>query len=150
MKFLMVCLGNICRSPLAEGILKEKAGSKGLDWTVESAGTSGWHVGEPPDRRSIEVAFTNDIDISKQRSRQLTKSDFKNFDAIISMDESVHRDVVALGDKEVKCRLINVKSFMQESKWDHIPDPYYNGGFQMVFDLLNDVCDKIIDEYKEQ
>ena len=82
MKLLFVCLGNICRSPLAEGILKKHAQEKGLDWEIDSAGTSGWHVGELPDRRSIATAKQYGIDITDQRSRQFQKADFENFDLI--------------------------------------------------------------------
>ena len=84
MKILMVCLGNICRSPLAQGIMEEKIKQKGLDWQVDSSGTGAWHVGEKPDHRSIKVAKENSIDITHQRARQFSKLDLDNFDIIFS------------------------------------------------------------------
>ncbi|MCB0619215.1 MAG: low molecular weight phosphotyrosine protein phosphatase, partial [Saprospiraceae bacterium] len=88
MKILMVCLGNICRSPLAEGILKEKIKENGLPWEVDSAGTGSWHVGEPPDPRSVAVARAHGIDILDQRARQFRPADFRQFDLIFAMDAS--------------------------------------------------------------
>lgn len=96
MKFLMVCLGNICRSPLAEGILKAKADALGLIWEVDSAGTSSYHNSEPPDRRSVEVAKSHGLDISGQRSRQITRQDLIDFDVIYVMDDSNYGNVLNL------------------------------------------------------
>src|SRR5215467_1462139 len=89
MKILMVCLGNICRSPLAEGILKQKVKKAGLPWTIESAGTNGYHIGEPPHHLSQKVAKLNGIDICDQRARAFTADDFKRYDKIYAMSSDV-------------------------------------------------------------
>ena len=147
MKVLMVCLGNICRSPLAEGILKVKAKEKGLDWEVDSAGTSGWHVGELPDRRSIAVAKQNGIDIMDQRSRQVHPSDFENYDLILAMDASNYNELKkqATTEQTQKIKMILNYSYPNENR--RVPDPYYEGGFELVFQLLEQACGKIIEEY---
>jgi protein-tyrosine phosphatase len=142
-KILMVCLGNICRSPLAEGILKSKTKNKIL---VESAGTGGWHIGELPDSRSIEVANSHLIDITDQRCRKFTYSDFENFDLIYVMDRNNLNDVlnIARFDHErEKVRLILEEVYPNMSK--EVPDPYYQGedGFEIVFQMLDKACDVI-------
>jgi protein-tyrosine phosphatase len=94
MKILMVCLGNICRSPLAEGVLRHLSEQQGLGWEIDSAGTGDWHVGHPPDPRSVQVARRNGIDISKLRGRQFRVQDFDDFDRIFVMDLNNYRDVL--------------------------------------------------------
>jgi protein-tyrosine phosphatase len=143
-KVLMVCLGNICRSPLAEGILKAKIDQDSI--FVDSAGTGGWHVGELPDSRSIEVARINGLDISDQRCRKFTKEDFKNFNWIYVMDKSNYDDVMAMATTEAEGS--KVVMILNESASDineEVPDPYYGGdnGFQHVYDLLNEACEQI-------
>ncbi|WP_243643650.1 low molecular weight protein-tyrosine-phosphatase [Tenacibaculum sp. M341] len=144
MKILMVCLGNICRSPLAEGILKSKVDSNKI--IVESAGTSGHHSGEKPDRRSIDIADKNDIDISAQRSRKFVASDFNSYDLIYAMDESNYNNIVALSKNEEDIK--KVKMILNESHPNsnfNVPDPYYGGddGFKNVFDMLDEACNVI-------
>ena len=146
---LMVCLGNICRSPLAEGILKHKAKQKNLTIIVDSAGTGDWHIGSSPDIRSIETAEKHNIDISKQKARQFSSYDFKNFDKILVMDTSNLTNVLRLSSNQnesdkVKLILNYTHPQMQAS----VPDPYFGGndGFEKVFQLLNKACDKIIEE----
>lgn len=143
-KILMVCLGNICRSPLAEGILKSKVDSSKV-W-VDSAGTGGWHVGELPDSRSIEIARRNQINISDQRCRKFKEDDFEEFDLIYVMDKSNRDDVLNLASNrlhESKVKLI-LNELSPETDLE-VPDPYYGGdrGFQNVFDMLNDACEQI-------
>ncbi len=140
----MVCLGNICRSPLAEGILQSKVNSKHV--FVDSAGTSGFHEGELPDNRSIEVAFKNNIDIKQQRSRKFVAEDFENFDLIYTMDESNYKDIIKLSDNEndkQKVKMILNESYPNQNL--SVPDPYYGGddGFKNVFQMLNDACEVI-------
>ncbi|WGD34814.1 low molecular weight phosphotyrosine protein phosphatase [Olleya sp. YS] len=145
-KILMVCLGNICRSPLAEGILKSK-----LDadfFTVDSAGTSAYHIGNKPDARSIAVAKLNGIDISSQRARQFSKQDFKDFDVIYAMDNSNYNNIVALAaneDDKAKVKLI-LNTISPNQNLD-VPDPYYGGdkGFDNVYHLLDNACSAIIE-----
>ena len=143
-KILMVCLGNICRSPLAEGILKSKIDSNNI--FVDSAGTGHWHIGKKPDPRSIEVAKKHQLDITDQRARQFSKQDFDDFDYIFVMDNSNKKDVLSIArndsDKE-KIHLMLNEIFPNENM--DVPDPYYGGseGFQNVYRMLDLSCDSI-------
>ncbi|WP_100801771.1 low molecular weight protein-tyrosine-phosphatase [Ulvibacter sp. MAR_2010_11] len=143
-KVLMVCLGNICRSPLAEGILKSKVDSNKVE--VASAGTGGWHVGELPDPRSISIAKKHGLDITDQRGKKFSTYDFEIYDHIFVMDNSNFRDVIQLAQNETekqKVQLILDEIFPGENV--DVPDPYYGGdfGFENVFQMLNDACEKI-------
>lgn len=149
MKILMVCLGNICRSPLAEGIMKEKAKKYQLDLYVDSAGTAAYHTGEKPDIRSIEIAQKNGIDITSQRARKFKREDFDAFDRIYAMDESNFFDLISIAtnkDDIDKVKLILKASYPDQTK--SVPDPYYGGkdGFKNVFDMLSDACEAIAKE----
>jgi protein-tyrosine phosphatase len=142
---LMVCLGNICRSPLAEGILKSKVNSKKI--FVDSAVTSAWHIGKSPDPRSIEVAAKYGIDIALQKARQLTQEDFDKFDLIYVMDASNYQNVLKLArnkDDRSKVKMILNESYPSEDK--EVPDPYYGGalGFENVYQMLENACDSIV------
>lgn len=150
MKVLMVCLGNICRSPLAEGILKNKVSAMELNWEVDSAGTSGWHNGELPDKRSIEVASRFGIDITDQRSRLITGHDLRNFDLVLAMDSSNYRNIMDLctsTEEKEKVKLILNYSHPGENR--AVPDPYFEGGFEQVFYMLEEACDKLIEHYSK-
>lgn len=143
-KILMVCLGNICRSPLAHGILESKLPSD--QFLVDSAGTANYHIGEAPDRRSITVAKRHGIDISRQRGQQFKTSFFDVYDHIYVMDEHNYENVIALARNNSD--ISKVKLIMEEDtsiKVNYVPDPYYGdeSGFEYVFKLLNQVCDKI-------
>jgi protein-tyrosine phosphatase len=151
-KILMVCLGNICRSPLAEGILQSKlpAGK----FTVDSAGTGNWHAGQQPDKRSVITAKNRGLDISCQKARQIKQSDFTEFDHIYVMDTSNLRDVTRLAPNDTakaKVKLMMDEVFPGE-KID-VPDPYYGGpeGFDNVYDMLEEACEivarKLIKEH---
>lgn len=149
MRILMVCLGNICRSPLAEGIMREKAREAGISLTVDSAGTAAYHEGEPPDQRSQEVAMKHGIDISKQRARQFETKDFDAFDKIFVMDKNNYEDIINLATRKedvAKVDLILNTVFPGENK--PVPDPYYGGrdGFEKVYDLLEESCSKILSQ----
>lgn len=140
----MVCLGNICRSPLAEGILQSKV-NKELVF-VDSAGTAAFHVGNLPDERSIAVAKQYGIDISNQQARKFTEKDFLNFDVIYAMDKSNYQNIISLAtsDEDVE----KVKMILNESQPNKnysVPDPYYGGeiGFEEVYKMLNKACDSI-------
>lgn len=145
MKILMVCLGNICRSPLAHGILEDKIEKLGLDWEVDSAGTAGYHEGELPDKRSIAVAELHNLDITNQRSRKLVKRDLEYFDLILAMDTSNYNNILALAtkDQKSKVKMMLNYTFPQENRV--VPDPYYGGGFDYVFELLEEAITKMID-----
>lgn len=147
-KILMVCLGNICRSPLAEGILKSKVDSSKV--TVDSAGTGDWHIGNEPDKRSIAVGKKYNINITNQRGRQFSASDFDDFDSIYVMDNSNKQNVLALAKNDAqreKVKLILNEIFPGENV--DVPDPYYGGdsGFENVFKMLDEACDKIVKQF---
>ena len=147
MKILMVCLGNICRSPIAEGIMQKKIAQGGLDWSVDSAGTGSWHVGEMPDSRSIEVAQKYGIDITSQRSRQFTASDLKEFDLIFAMDSSNYRNILdKANSKEEEGKIEMIMNVVKPGYNQNVPDPYYdNDGFDLVFKMLDEACEKVIE-----
>jgi protein-tyrosine phosphatase len=143
-KILMVCLGNICRSPLAEGILASKLPKD--KFTVDSAGTGSWHIGRAPDERSIAIAKKNKVDISRQKGRQFTTSDFDAFDYIYVMDNSNYWDVVKLVDNQEqteKVQLILNELFPNENV--DVPDPYFGlpNGFNTVYKMLDEACEVI-------
>ena len=148
MKVLMVCLGNICRSPLAHGILQSKIDQYKLPWIVDSAGTGGWHSGESPDYRAILEARKNGVDISKQNARQIMLTDFANFDLILAMDTQNYNDIRALTQNQSerdKVQMIMNYSFPQKNI--PVPDPYYDGKFALVFEMLEEAIDKLVLQY---
>ena len=143
-KILMVCLGNICRSPLAEGILKSKI--PGSKITVDSAGTGAYHIDKKPDTRSIAIAKLNGLDITDQRARQFSVADFDNFDLIYAMDTANYKDILHLARNEndkLKVKLILNEVFPDENL--DVPDPYHSGdfGFKNVYNMLDQACEII-------
>lgn len=147
MKILVVCLGNICRSPLAEGILREKCRQAGLDWKIDSAGTNSYHIGEAPHPLSQKVAKLNGIDISKQRARRFTRDDIQNFDIIYAMAGDVIDDMrtIAKGNfDEQKVDLLLNALYPGQNR--DVPDPWYGPepGYHEVFELISRACDAII------
>lgn len=153
MKILMVCLGNICRSPLAEGILRKKALENSLEIIVDSAGTSNYHVGENPDSRTIKNALKNGVDVSMLVARQFHKNDFDNFDIIYTMDTNNYQNVISLASHENHIKKVRmILNELYPGKNLSVPDPYFGGeeGFQHVFELLDAACDKIIEKIKNQ
>ena len=147
MKILMVCLGNICRSPLAEGILQHKANEAGLNWFIESAGTNGIHVGEAPHHLSQKVAKQNGINIGNQVSRKFEAQDFEKYDKIYVMAADVMQDVKRIAGKYFDAHKADY--FLNElnaSKNEDVPDPWYGNedGYIEVYDLINETCDAII------
>jgi protein-tyrosine phosphatase len=147
-KILFVCLGNICRSPLGEGIMKYLANQHQLDVKVDSAGTSAYHVGEAPDRRSIRVAYDHHIDISHQKSRKVTKDDFFEFDYIFAMDRNNLANLYDLEPKNSKAKLHVLREFDIESEDLDVPDPYYGGdsGFDDCYQMIYRSCEQFIRE----
>ncbi|WP_240919366.1 low molecular weight protein-tyrosine-phosphatase [Nonlabens sp. SY33080] len=143
-RILMVCLGNICRSPLAEGIMRSKLNFTKFE--VDSAGTYGGHVGEQPDNRSIEVARKNGLDITNQKCRKLTVDDFDSFDYIYVMDDSNFRDVTALAPTpEHANKVVKILDELFPGEGLDVPDPYYGGqqGFENVYKMLDQATDVI-------
>ena len=150
-KILMVCLGNICRSPLAEGILASKLPKD--KFSVDSAGTGSWHIGRKPDERSIAVAKKHQLDISNQKGRQFSNTDFDTFDYIYVMDNSNYDDVILMTknpEYREKVQLILNELFPNENV--DVPDPYYGlpNGFEAVYQMLNDACDVIAEKLIER
>ncbi len=145
----MVCLGNICRSPVAEGVMKHKAGKHKLELMVASAGTSGFHEGERPDKRSSSNALLHGVDISNQRSRPVRKDDFERFDLVFAMDQAHYEHLLALADKAQHHK---IKMILNESHPDKnlpVPDPYYStDGFEEVFQLIDEACEIIAQKIK--
>ncbi len=140
MRLLMVCLGNICRSPLAEGAVRAHLDRHGLDWVeVDSAGTGGWHAGEPPDRRSIAVAASFGVDIRAQRARKLVRADFTHFDWLLCADHSVLRDVRAAAPAEARERAVLLLDWAGQGTDAEIPDPYTGDAedFRRVWTLVD-------------
>lgn len=143
MKILMVCLGNICRSPLAHGIMEQLAADNNLDWTVDSAGTGNWHVGQGPDPRSTRAARNHGVDISKQICRQFRVSDFDDYDVIYVMDKNNLLDVTALAHNEDDRK--KVKLLLGDKE---VPDPYYDDSqFKPVFKMVEEGCKTIVKEH---
>ncbi len=143
----MVCLGNICRSPLAEGILRDKTNKLGIPVFIDSAGTSNYHIGEHPDKRTVANALKNGVDVSKLKARQFKVSDFDQFDTIFVMDSSNYANVIELArnKKDIEKVELILNRIHPRSNMA-VPDPYFGGeeGFQTVFDLLDTACDTIV------
>lgn len=148
--FLIVCLGNICRSPLGEGILRQKAEDAGLDWTIDSAGTNGYHIGEKPHHLSQKVARLNGVDIGNQRARKFTAADFQQFDKIYAMAGDVVDEIRRIAGRQFDPSKVDL--LMNElhpgSDLD-VPDPYYGGieGYHDVYRMIDAASDKIITRY---
>ncbi|MCY7327991.1 MAG: low molecular weight phosphotyrosine protein phosphatase [Saprospiraceae bacterium] len=147
MRILLVCLGNICRSPLAEGILRHKAAQRNLDWQIDSAGTGEWHIGHSPDQRSIATALRHGIDISEQRGRLFQKADFERFDKILVMDSRNLRDVLRLAKTdEQRAKVERILQYSHPGEDRSVPDPYLDDdGFEAVFVMLNVACERFLD-----
>lgn len=152
MKILMVCLGNICRSPLAEGILQHKAQEAGLDWTVESAGTNGYHVGEAPHRLSQKVAQLNGIDICAQRARRFTAADLARYDKVYAMAADVIDDMKRIAGSHWDASKVDLLlNELHPGRNEDVPDPWYGEepGYHDVYKLIDSACDAILTKYSE-
>lgn len=151
MRVLFVCLGNICRSPTAEGVLRAKLNETGLikQVAVASAGTGNWHVGKAPDSRSQRAAKRRGYDLSAQRAQQVSAADFNRYDLILAMDHSNLRDLKALQPASGKAEL-DLFLRRYDGMKDEVPDPYYDGehGFEEVLDLVERACDRLVIELK--
>jgi len=153
-KILFVCLGNICRSPAAEGIMNEFVKNSGMEDRIEvdSAGTSGYHIGELPDSRMRRHGEKRGYKFDS-RSRKFMVADFDNFDLILAMDDSNYSHIMNLSpDIESQNKVHRMVEYSRKYKHDHIPDPYYSGsdGFELVLDLLEDACQGLLTEVEKQ
>ncbi len=148
---LFVCLGNICRSPAAEGVLRAKAKERGVDVTIDSAGTGGWHAGDPPDARMTATTAKRGIDISYQRARQVDLSDFYQFDYLLAMDLSNFSDLLEQAPPNRTC---DIRLFLDfaECATRETPDPYYGGadGFEHVLDLIEQGAEGFLDHLEDE
>ena len=151
MKILMVCLGNICRSPLAEGILRHKIKEAGLNWTIESAGTNGLHDGEAPHRLSQKVARLNGIDICSQRSRKLKAADFYNYDYLYAMAKDVVDEMKWIAGKDYNAAKVDLlMNLVKPGSNMDVPDPWYGGehGYHEVYQLIDEACSRLIEHHE--
>jgi protein-tyrosine phosphatase len=146
MRILVVCLGNICRSPIAEGLFKKNIAEQNLSWTIDSAGTGSWHIGQLPDRRSIDICKQNGLDITNQRARQIRQSDFYNFDLILAMDHSNEKNLHRLKPADADVEIKKVMDYIDPQGTLEVPDPYYDGRFQEVYDLLEKAISKCLND----
>ena len=151
---LFVCLGNICRSPLAEGAFQAHVERRGLGerFTIDSAGTSGFHSGELPDARSVAVARHHGVDISHQRSRQLLRDDLNRFDYILAMDRSNRKNIVALRKPGDRASVSLMMSELEPPSAEEVPDPYYGGegGFEAVWGMVVQSTEALLDRILEE
>ena len=149
----MVCLGNICRSPIAEGVMRRKIKEHGLDWSVASAGTESYHIGEAPHRLSHKVCLKNGIDISAQRAAKFTKAHFDEYDKIYAFANDVYNEIQRIGGH--RADMSKVDYFLNELNAganESVPDPYYGGedGYHHVYELIEKTCEQIIANYKKE
>ncbi len=151
MKILMVCLGNICRSPLAEAILQQKAFDAGLSWSVESAGTNSYHIGEAPHPLSQKVAKINGLDISQQRARRFEARDFEVYDKIYALASDVLDDMKRIAKNRFDASKTDLlMNELYPGRNLDVPDPWYGSepGYHEVYSMLEKVCDRIIENYQ--
>lgn len=150
MKILMVCLGNICRSPMAEGVMRRKIEERKLAYQVDSAGTANYHVGESPDKRAIQKMKTYKTDISTLRGRQFTREDFDSFDLILAMDDSNYSNILKLARNDAdRKKVAMILNYISPNSNMPVPDPYYGGdeGFERVYKLLDEACDAVLNHH---
>ncbi len=147
-RVLMVCMGNICRSPTAEGVLRRKLEQAGLGSTivVDSAGTHDYHAGDPPDRRAVLHAERRGYDLSALRARKVDDSDFQSFDLILAMDSENARLLEGQCPDEQRPKLRRLTEFATRHRVSHVPDPYYGSpaGFDRVLDIVEDACEGLV------
>lgn len=150
MKILMVCLGNICRSPLAEGILQQKAREAGLNWTVDSAGTENYHIGSAPHPLSQKVAILNGINIGEQKARRFTKEDLQHFDRIYAMGTDILKEMKTIAGHQWQPEKVELLlNELEPGSNQSVPDPWYGPepGYHEVYELLDRACTAVIEKY---
>lgn len=149
-RVLLVCLGNICRSPMAEGAVRTLAVREGLDIGIDSAGTGGWHAGDPPDRRAQATAERHGVDISRQRARQVAPADFHDFTHIVAMDLQNFRDLQAIRPVDGQAELLLMLDHLPGREGQGVIDPYYGGedGFETVWQDIVGAAEGLITRIK--
>lgn len=154
MSVLFVCMGNICRSPTAEGVFRRlvEARATGLDLEIDSAGTHDYHVGEPPDERAVAAAARRGIDLGRLRARQVEDADFERFDLIVAMDRLNREVLLARSPESCRERIRLFMEFAGSSELDEVPDPYYGGpvGFEQVLDLAEEAAAGLLEEVMQR
>ncbi len=149
-RILFVCMGNICRSPTAEGVFRKLVGKNGVinQFEIDSAGTGDWHIGRPADTRAQQAASARNIDISRHRARQVCVADTTYYDSIISMDNDNQQQLLTLADASHHHKIRLLLTYADESHPIEVPDPYYGGenGFDRVLDLITDACQNLLDQ----
>jgi len=151
MKILMVCLGNICRSPIAEGLMQHKIDLEGLNWEVDSAGTESYHIGSAPHRHSQDICHKHGVDISSQRARQFSRKDLERYDKIYALADDVYDIIGAMvGANADMSKVELLLNELNPGANESVPDPYYGGadGYIFVYDIIDRACDAIINKYK--
>ncbi|MEM8771721.1 MAG: low molecular weight protein-tyrosine-phosphatase [Pseudomonadota bacterium] len=150
-RLLFVCLGNICRSPAAEGVMRKKARERGLEVYIDSAGTGAWHAGDPPDARMQKAASKRNYNLSHQRARKVELSDFYEFDYMLAMDLSNHTDLLDMAPPNREC---DIRLFLDfaDCETRETPDPYYGGedGFERVLDLIEAGADGLLNHLEDE
>ena len=153
-KVLFVCMGNICRSPTAEGVFRHKVSEAGLEDQIhiDSAGTIAYHVGHPPDPRAQKAALKRGIDLSSQRARRVSSNDFEEFDLVIAMDSDNHYELEMICPPGYEDRLHMFLKFAQNTRETEVPDPYYggSGGFETVLDMIEDAAEGLLQHLQSQ
>lgn len=150
MKILMVCLGNICRSPIAQGVMEKCIETHRLDWFVDSAGTNGYHNGEHPDPRAIQEAKRHDIDISNQISRQIKHADLDSFDLILAMDSNNLNYLKSMcKNSQQSSKICLLMDFAFPGQNIAVPDPYYDHSFDQAYQLIKTACNSMVEEFKQ-
>jgi protein-tyrosine phosphatase len=151
-KILFVCMGNICRSPTAEGVFRHKVAEAGLEHQIhiDSAGTHAYHVGQPPDQRAQNTARNRGFDLSEQRARRVTADDFEHFDYVIAMDSDNESDLLNVCPPGYEQRIRRFLTFAPSSTATDVPDPYYGGsnGFEIVLDMVENAADGLLDHLR--
>lgn len=147
-KVLFICMGNICRSPTAEGVFRHLVDQANASDTIfiDSAGTHAYHVGEPPDSRALSTACSRNIDMSRQRARRVTENDFEEFDYVLAMDKSNQQDLLRICPDHLQHKVELFLNYADNFNETEVPDPYYGGasGFEHVFDLVEDASKGLI------
>ncbi len=151
---LFVCTGNICRSVTAEGVFRKLANDAGLGHLVkiDSAGTHGYHIGDPPDPRTVAAARSRGYDLSRLRARKLDRSDFERFDLLLAMDDDHYRIMARMAAEAEAHKIKPMMVYARRSTHTIVPDPYYGGpdGFELVLDLLEDSCEGLLADVREE